>query len=317
MQAWKVLGWVLVVVAVLVGACGRGKPPAGAAPKPLAPVAATPRIVSLSPAVGIMLRDLDLAKYAVGRDRDDMVLPKTLPVCGDQSEPDYEALLRAHPTHILMQWGARELPGRLVSMAKEHGWDVRNYALLSLDDIQKAAMDIQEEIGGGYSARSAYAAGFKGNIDPGPLPPVFARMEAWLPHPGALAAAGRILLLGSVDPPGAVGPGSFHHQILERIGGTPALTTGGAWVTMDAEDVLRLKPDGIIVLSPRPVGAPAAHPSVDELKAKLGRVGTLDIPAVRNGWIALIDDPLCLTPSTAMIDVAEEMKGILEGWAKK
>lgn len=315
MQAWKVLGWVLVVLVVALGGCDRGKP---AAPAPQGPTAAVPRVVSLSPAVGIMLRDLDLAKYAVGRDRDDMVLSKALPVCGDQSEPDYEALLRVNPTHILMQWGARELPGRLVGMAKEHGWDVRNYALLSLDDIKTAATDINQEIGFGYSARAGHAAGLRGNIDPGPHPPVFGRMgDAWTPHPGALGAAGRILLLGSVDPPGVVGPGSFHHQILERIGGTPALTTGGAWVTMDAEDVLRLKPDGIIVLSPRPVGAPPAHPSAEELRAKLGRVGTLDIPAVRNGRIALIDDPLCLTPSTAMIGVAEEMRGILEGWAKK
>lgn len=46
----------------------------------------------------------------------------------------------------------------------------------------------------------------------------------------------------------------------------------------------------------------------------LGRIGTLDIPAVRAGRLALIDDPLSLTPSSAMIGFANELAGILEAW---
>jgi ABC-type Fe3+-hydroxamate transport system substrate-binding protein len=40
----------------------------------------------------------------------------------------------------------------------------------------------------------------------------------------------------------------------------------------------------------------------------------LDIPAVRRGRIAIIDDPLAHTPSTAMIGVARAMARALEPW---
>ena len=41
------------------------------------------RLVSLSPALAIIVRDLGAADRFVGRDGNDMVLPKSLPVCGD------------------------------------------------------------------------------------------------------------------------------------------------------------------------------------------------------------------------------------------
>ena len=129
---------------------------------------------------------------------------------------------------------------------------------------------------------------------------------------------GGVLLLAQIDPAGALGPGSWHHDILTRLGATPALATGNAYITMDAEDVLRSAPDAIILFSPRAAGTPArtAPPTPAELITLLGTVGKLNIPAIQKGRVALIDHPMSHLPSTAMIGVAEEMARILEGWSK-
>lgn len=265
---------------------------------PAAPAEA--RLVTLSPAIAIIVRDLGLERQIVGRDGYDMVLPKTVPVCGVLGQIDYETLLRAKPTIILMQLGELAAPAKLNDLARERGWDVHNYNILSLHEIRAATTGIASVLGVPERGRE-----------------LTAKMDAaWSRREGA-QRAGRILLLESVNPPAALGPGSFHQQLLERLGGVPAITSGKPYITLDAEDVLRLAPDGIIFLSPRPAGsARGPSPSAAEVSAALGRIGTLDTPAARSGHLAVIDEPLALTPSTAMIGVAEEMAGVLREWAK-
>ena len=48
--------------------------------------------------------------------------------------------------------------------------------------------------------------------------------------------------------------------------------------------------------------------------ALLGRAAELNVPAIKNKRVAVIDDPLGLTPSTAMIGVADELAGIVMDW---
>ncbi len=293
----------LAVVALVVGALTFALPrtdrrASDAAPPP------EPRIVALSPGIAVMLRDLGLADRIVGRHSFDRVLPRSLPSCGDQTGLDYEAILRLNPTHILLQQGVTDVPARLTELAVQHAWDVRVYALLELDDIDRCVRDLRARFmarpGDGESAeleqRWRDAMRFRGD------------------H---LASAGRVLLLGGVSPPAAFGTGSWHHQILERLGGRPAIMDGAPWITLDAEDVLRLSPDAIVLILPRAHdAAPGPAPTAAELKNMLGRVGTLGVPAVRSGRIALIDDPLAHTPSTAMIGLADELARILEDWSR-
>jgi ABC-type Fe3+-hydroxamate transport system substrate-binding protein len=282
------------ILALLIGllavtACRRTAPTVSSEPP-------GPRIVALSPAMAIMLRDLGVADRVVGRHGWDMVLDKSIPVCGDQAGIDYEALLRADPTDILLEWGSRPLPERLEQLTREHDWRVLNRTLLTLDDLTGAAETVQDRFAPG-------------------APSLAQRMtEAWSPRTGLFA--GRVLLLLSADPPAALGPGSFHQQILERLGGIPAVTEGKPYITMDAEDVLRLAPEAIILIAPRSAEAPVPEGRADpeKVRAMLGRLGELDIPAVRDGRMALIDDPLSLTPSSAMIGFADELARILQAW---
>lgn len=265
-------------------------------------------MAALAPAITLMLRDMRAGDLVVARHGWDRVRTD-LPVAGDQSGIDYEALVAAHPTHVLLQWGERSLPERLHALAREHGWVVRSFPLLTLADIQSALAWMHAEI-----VRPAL-----GDRAP-PAPDLLAAIDALRTSDCALA--GRVLLVHNANPD-VLGPGSYHHEILERIGGTPALTTGKAYMSLDAEDVLRLNPDAIIIIQAREPGTPpfiaAAEGARDAgaLRERLGRVGTLDITAVRTGRIALIDDPLALSPSPTLADVARSMRDILRGWAQQ
>ncbi len=259
-----------------------------------------PRVVAMSPAIGVMLRDLGLSGLVVGRHGFDMVLSSGIPACGDETAIDYETLLRVQPTHLLFQSNARGLPDRLRDLAARSRWTLVEYPLLELDDVARCVPDLGQRFGAGAQAAEL--------------------LERWSaamsPRGDPLRQAGRVLLLGGMSPPSAMGPGSWHYQILERLGGVPAITEGSAWITLDAEDVRRLAPDAIVLILPRPPHAPPGPPlPQSELISVLGRVGTLDIPAVRSGRVALIDDPLAHTPSTAMIGFANQLAEILTDWA--
>lgn len=251
------------------------------------------RLAVLSPAAAIILRDLGLEDAIVARHAYDKDLDQRLPVAGDQAGIDYESLLRARPTHVLLEWGPRDLPPRLESLAQRRGWTVRSVRLLTLDDIRSATRELAALTGDEATQNRAEA--LVRQLD-----------EAWAPRPGIGAAAGRTLALYWTDPPGAAGPGSFHQQMLESMGTTPAIERGEPYIALDGERLRRLDPDSIILFMP---GADAER--LDEL---LGPLVRLDLRAVREGRIALIAHPHCQLPSTAMIDIAEEAARAMESW---
>lgn len=282
-------------------------------PAPTATPAAQPRYVVLSPALAIILRDLGHEHRIVARHAHDMVLDESLPVAGELGRLDYQAILAANPTHVLIEWGAptQPLPERLLELARERDFDILRFSLLTLHDIRAAVTRLESDLP---------------PTDRGPEPGYWqARMDqAWNapntdPQGQPLyAPAGRILLIAATDPLiGITGPGSWHHQILQSLGGVPAITDGAPWMELSAEDILRLAPDAIILLQPRPRDDDALTTALttDLLRDRLGPVARLDIPALRNNHIALIDDPLAHTPSTAMVALTDRMRAILHAWS--
>ncbi len=333
--------WVLMVIvglamlAVIAAAgCSRGAPSANSSGSGNSG-SGEHRLVVLSPAVAVMLRDLGLADSVVGKHDYDLVLPDTVPAVGHQEALDYEAILGVRPTKIIIEWGSRPLPPRLTELAERHGWAVRRVTLLTIDDIARTIDDLAidfgvasfetgdpdrpegvpgdlEDIGQSLRFRDP-SARFADQLPSATL------ARAWSVRGEGFAGVGPVLLLGSTTPPGALGPGSFHDQILRRIGGVPAIETGSPWLELDAEDIRRLDPSAIVLVAPRDPGSESGRGSAEDdsvrlVLERLGRVGTLDIKAVRSGRVALIDDPLALLPSTSMADFADDLAAILEGW---
>lgn len=278
-----------------------------AQPAPTPPT--TPRIVALSPAAAVTLRDLGLESKIVGRHAYDMVLDPALPSCGDQLGLDFENLLRVQPTHIVIQWGKRDLPSRLTELAAEHSWTITTYDPLTLADLRADTQRLAGVFAGAPGFDAANAAHVMAEFD-----------RAFAKRSPDLSRAGKVLLLWSASPPAALGPGSWHHQILQAIGGRPAIGEGAASIALDQEDALRLAPDAIVLVVPRDreaKSAPSPAPPMDaETRAKLlGPLAALDLPAIRTNHVALLDDPLAHTPSTAMIRFADELAEVLVAWS--
>lgn len=268
------------------------------------PSAGETRIVALSPAVAVILDDLGRTREVVGRHSADLSLPASIPVCGDSIAIDLETLQRVNPTHIFTQWGTRDLPEPYTNLAARKAWITRDCALLTVADIRREIGAIDALLPPPHEKATRLIAAF----------------DAALVTKPARANAGRVLLVAGVEPPGVLGPGSCHHQILAMLGATPAIEHGSAWIELSNEDIKRLAPDAIIVFQPRsphtaPRGATEETYVGSDAISRVPSLAALPTPALASKHIALIDDPLCLTPSTAMIRVATQMGEVLDSWA--
>ena len=257
------------------------------------------RVVPFSPGLAVLMRDMGLSDRIVGRHAYDITTATSVPEVGDEGGVDEEAMLRIKPDVVLVQRSAHEPPGFLTRSHEKGSLSLFVVPLLSLDDIPQAVKTIDRALAQTESRPCAID-------DPAsPAAVLLAQMErAFTPHPGRHSGAGRVLLLGAANPPAAFGPGSWHHDLLVRVGATPAITEGGPYITLDTEDVLRLRPDVIILVEAQP-------PDDTPVRDRLGPIAELDVPACVHGHWAAIDDPLVLTPSSAMIDLAHRLEEIL------
>ena len=64
-----------------------------------------------------------------------------------------------------------------------------------------------------------------------------------------------------------------------------------------------------------PPGSDARVIGGDAALSSIGGLSKLGIPAVKRSRVVVLTDPLGLTPSTAMIGLAEQVAGVLERWA--
>ena len=317
------LSLTLLALLTLLVSCDRPVSPANAPSAPRAIELEAMRFVTLSPALGLMLQDLGIEDRVVGAHDWDHALGRSIPRVGSLDGIDYEALLLANPTHVLIELSAdAALPARLASLSRQHGWVVRRVGSLdTLDDVGETMDDLYLSYVSPPEAGATSTIGFS---DPA------ARFDKTMPSEAfaraisdrgpSVRGAGRVLLLGALGPPQAIGPGSFHHQVLTRLGGQNAIDSGGMWQELDTEDVVRLKPDAIVLVLPRDVTdddrfVEPPEASDAELIRRLGIVGTQDIPAITTRRVALIDHPLAHVPAgSSMRAFADELGSILERW---
>ena len=285
----------------------------------------THRFVALSPAIGVMLRDLGFEDSIVGRHAYDTALSKSIPAVGSHLDIDYELLIGLDPTEILIERTSVDIPERLATLAQSHGWVIISYELKTLDDIANTIDDLYLKFVGFHDEPRSDDSLFDLRIDPTKkfdveLPS--ARLaNAWSPIGSSASKAGRVLVLAGIEPPGAMGPGSFHAQLIERLGLTPAIVDGGMWQELDFEDLIELAPDSILVFAPEPastdpnalIGEPTTM-SWEEIVDRLGGMGDLPLPAIEHHRVAIITDPLGLLPSSSLARVADEVREAVEGW---
>lgn len=274
-------------------------------------------MVALSPAIAEILREVGRGHEIVGRHDYDRFTRASVPAVGHQQSISYEALIAARPTHVYLQWGRRELPRRLVSLAEARGWRLATFEMTGLDDTLAAA------------DRLAPAG-----TDPLPS-------RAFFDALGALRArvsfGGRVLLLGQAQPPAVLGPGSFHADLLIRLGLRPAVEAGPAWIPTDAEQVAAWSPDAIALVRTGPAGVTAwgrgggegrsgGQPAGggrrgndggwSEAESVLGRLATLDaVPAIAERRAGVVSAPDAMLPAPGpLLRVAEGLAALARAW---
>jgi len=284
----------------------------------------SPRFAVFSPAIGVMLRDLGFEDDIVGRHAYDNALSNSIPVVGSHIDIDDEMLITTDPTVLIFENNTIAIPDRIRTLAADRGWVIWTYTLESLDDIATTMDDLYLKLVGFPEDANNDNDPTTFAIDPTKRfdieLPSARLVRSWAPMGNDASIAGRTLILAGTDPAGALGPGSFHAQMIERMGITPALVDGGMWQELDLEDLITLAPDSILIFSPQEdthsIGEPEPM-SWDQITQTLGPIATLDLPAIRNQRVGIITHPQALLPSSTLGQVADEIRKTLASWRER
>jgi iron complex transport system substrate-binding protein len=247
------------------------------------------RIVSLSPAISQVLGELDLAHAIVATGDGDTIAPPGTPSLGRFVDPDTERLISLAPTHVLATPGVNGLPPRMSDLESSGRFVLAEF---EYPDTVADAVAIIPAIGRSLdraerAERLAAAVHFQ-------LEGI-GRLTAERGKPSAL-------LLFGLRPVMVSGPGTVHDELLTLAGGVNAAASLNASApTLDREALLRLSPDVIFLLLP---GEPPLRGPKDPRLAGLREV---DVPAVRDGRVILLNDPAVLLPGPSMSITAASM----------
>lgn len=277
------------------------------------------RLAVLSPGMAVMIQDLGFEDRIVAKHDYDLALSSSIPAAGSELGYDLEVLINSDPTHLFFQRTTTELPKIIRDTAEQRGWMIFERPLNTLDDIASTSDDLYYLLQG-VPERDDLEFDMESVFDH-QLPSITLG-NAWTDLGPIADAAGRVLVLGSLDPIGAMGPGSYHHQLIERLGAQPAIAEGAMWVELDYEDLINLNPDSIILIAPGSsngqedrFGEPA-KPTAIELLARFGPIADLPVAAIQEKRIGIIDHPLGLLPSGALGDVADDMGQLFQEWSE-
>lgn len=288
------LWFILTTCACVLFACDR-KPSSASQPD-----ACVLRIVSLSPAISRTLVDLDLAQYIVGRSPYCSSLDQAIPVVGDLNTVDFEQLVRLNPTLIVVQPPAGGVDRHLREVATQHNWRIADWHLNGIEDIRRMVGELASVIGE-MDASQRDAVQVKAEAFATDLADALTIDQQ---HP---VYRGRVLMVNAVDPVMAFGVGTYLDDVLGALGGVNAIADKG-WVQLSMEDVVRLKPEAIILVKPRA--------NRDGLARDLGPLAVIDAPAVALRRFDMIAHPDSFLPSTSVVGVAEELRAILQRFAE-
>ncbi len=239
---------------------------------------ATPRLVSLAPAVSETLRALGAGEQLVAVS--DYCSDTThLPRVGSAITPNYEAIARARPTLILAtQVGGSQLtPLTRIAPTTELPW-------LSVVEVAASVRRLGW-LTGQSSRGNALAARFAKVLDVAP-PPSAPRVLVLLGDAGAGTSSYWFIKRDSL-----------HGALLHAAGArnaVPEEVTGAPRISV--EDLLRLDPDAVVIFGADPRGPVSVEPILAELRkleplraVKANRLGALVAPQLLGSGPALLD----------------------------
>jgi len=264
----------LLTLAFILTACSDPAPP---------PASDAPRIVCLAPTLTKMLADLGELGHVVGVGQYDTAAPPDATVVGNYVGVDVERLLSVRPTLVLTMAGKEGVPPRLRELAGAGRFELRvwpNPDPFGIEHVTAMLLEVGDAVG-----RRGEAEALRAKLT-AELDAVRAAVNG-RPSP-------RVLLVIGTNPVMACGPDTAHDQMLHAAGGVNAAAAATVTApTFDREALIAMQPDVVLLLQP---DAPPLTDDDERLRAFRG----LPIPAVANGRVTLLNDPLVLLTSTSI-----------------
>ncbi len=226
------------------------------------------RIVSFSPGITNTIIDSGYGESIVGRSAFCFHADQSIPVVGDLRTIDYERLLKLAPTHVFVQETAADVDEHLRSLASSGAFKINVCPIDRIDEIELLYGDIAELFG-----KTRGALGF---TDP---------IEIQLPSPVLIITQG---IEGNAGL--SFGKDTYMDDILQTIHVQNIVEKSG-WISLSLEDIGRLKPKAIIVVSDSKMN--------DSSLVSLRSLGFPVIPFVHKH---------VLVPSSYVVDVARELQ---------
>lgn len=190
------------------------------------------RVVSLAPSTTEALHALGAIDLLVGRSAHCDFPPEVarLPSVGGYAEPDVERILALAPTLVVGERGPAG-PG-LDERLRAHGIATFFPPTATVAEIGAMLVALGERLG-------RRADGERARVE---LDRRLARLAAWARE----RSSPRVVLVFDARPLFVAGPGGFPDELVRLAGGTNAVTTGGAYPTLDVERLLALDPEVIV-----------------------------------------------------------------------
>lgn len=272
----------MLAVAAIVAAHGCKR----AAPVNVPP----PRIVSYSPALTEMIFGMGLGQHVVGV-TGQCEPPEKRPVVGDSYSINVEAIAAVEPDIVMIQQRADKFDAlkRVKPDVRIEHFDIETLAEIAtaLERIGKLAGDEKA----GVAARQAYMD----KLDS------VRKMTRGLERPKVL-----FLIAYQYDKPGTGGQSSFIHEMIDIGGGVDAAGEFKRWADLEAEAIMKMQPDVLIVWT---------RPGSEEQARKYwGDMPGLTAPKDRR---FVVSDRNWTIPSPRVADLAMQMADMIHPELKK
>lgn len=268
-----------------------------------------PRIVSLAPSITKMIVDLGRSDMLVGVAQNDDAAPANLPVVGNSFEVNTEALAGVHPTLVLTMESAQSgVPERLKSLSVSEGFTLVTYPYPNtINESFGILFDAPAALPGEDTNRPPSLGKLLGVEDKALL--IYLNELKHLSGLTRLTEQRRrpyVLMVISTNPVMASGQNTVLNELLSAVGGLNCIEDPKSSApTLDKEMLTApgsAKPDVVLLLMPK--AAPLGEIDSDD---RLAFFRGLDIPAVKDKRIVLINDPLVLLPSSNLVEIGAAM----------
>lgn len=248
------------------------------------------RVVALAPSITEIVFALGQEQRLVGiaRFSDFPQQALRLPQVGSYIQPDIEKIVALNPDLCIAvkDGNPRVLADRLESL----GIPVYAVDPLDLESIMTMVLQIGDLLKAGDRAR-IIVTGMKSRMDR-----VRERVVRAAHRPGVFFQIG-------ISPIVSVGKGTFIHELINMAGGMNLCADYSAYPRLSREQVVALSPEVLIITT--------MHQGVSIEQVKIEWSGWPQIPAVRDGRIAVVDSNIFDRPTPRQVDALEQLVRVI------